>query len=198
MGGWMPAEGDARGAPSPNAASGAGAVRHLLARRGPLWVGFEVSQVLEVFPLDAPARVPRAPAWLVGVVQHQGRPLPVVDLARIAGVSAPAPAHLAVLLDHAEVPLVVVAEAVEVVSDATPDTESEALDLTGQSDACRRLAAQWQVPGDGRAVVLCAPGGKRFHPLAADRVVEIVMGAATAGRSAPPAAPGTEAPDGPL
>jgi chemotaxis signal transduction protein len=161
-----------------------GAVRHLVARRGPLWVGFDVSQVLEVFPLEALARVPRAPAWLVGVLQHQGRPLPVVDLARLAGVAAPAEAHLAVLLDHAEVPLAVVAEAVEAVAHAVPDTECKAADFSKESAECARLIACWQA--DAHAAEgpvrhgLRAPNGLRFHLLDADRVVAIVMGAVAA------------------
>lgn len=181
----MSIEGTVQGATPPLADAGSPPTRHLVARRGPLWVGFDADQVLEVFPLVQLARVPRAPAWLVGAVQHQGRPLPVVDLARLAGIEAPAEAHLAVLLDHAEVLLAVVAEAVEVVSDAEPDTTPDAAPADGnlplQSDDCARLMACWQgAPGDADSPLhrgLRARNGLRFHLLDADRVVEIVMGA---------------------
>lgn len=44
------------------------------------YFAFDVSEVAEVLPFAEPVRVPRAPKFLVGVVDVRGHLLPVVDL----------------------------------------------------------------------------------------------------------------------
>jgi purine-binding chemotaxis protein CheW len=44
--------------------------------------GLDVGQVLEVLPYEPPRRVPRAPAFLEGIIQLRGAVVPVVDLRR--------------------------------------------------------------------------------------------------------------------
>jgi purine-binding chemotaxis protein CheW len=44
--------------------------------------GLDVGQVLEVLPYERPRRVPRAPAFLEGIIELRGDVVPVVDLRR--------------------------------------------------------------------------------------------------------------------
>ncbi len=79
--------------------------RFLVASLGAVQVGFDVSHVTEVLPLNAVARVPWAPRWVTGVMNHQGRLLTLVDLGRFLELAeTPAPA-VAVVIDRADVSL---------------------------------------------------------------------------------------------
>ena len=56
---------------------------------GAVWVGIPAASVVQAIVLPAqPARLPRRHGALLGVVEHEGRPVPVVDLARWVDVGA--------------------------------------------------------------------------------------------------------------
>jgi purine-binding chemotaxis protein CheW len=50
---------------------------------------FNIFQVERILRYEAPARLPKAPDFLEGVLQYQGIPVPVVDLRKRLGVEAP-------------------------------------------------------------------------------------------------------------
>jgi purine-binding chemotaxis protein CheW len=52
------------------------------------YFAFDVSEVAEVFAYQEPVRMPRAPKFLVGVIDVRGHMLPVVDLRLRAEVEA--------------------------------------------------------------------------------------------------------------
>jgi purine-binding chemotaxis protein CheW len=59
------------------------------------YFAFDVSEVAEVLPFSEPVRMPRAPKFLVGVVDVRGHLLPVVDLRLRAELNAAAvPRHI--------------------------------------------------------------------------------------------------------
>lgn len=56
---------------------------------GAVWVGIPAASVVQAIVLPAqPTRLPRRHGALLGVVEHEGRPVPVVDLARWVDVGA--------------------------------------------------------------------------------------------------------------
>ncbi|HEV2707428.1 MAG TPA: chemotaxis protein CheW [Pyrinomonadaceae bacterium] len=55
------------------------------------YFAFDVADVAEVLPYTQPVRMPRAPKFIVGVVDVRGHLLPVVDLRLRAGLSGAAP-----------------------------------------------------------------------------------------------------------
>ena len=65
------------------------------------YFAFDIADVAEVLPYSAPVRMPRAPKFLVGLVEVRGVMLPVVDLRLRAELRAEhAPRHiLAIRLD---------------------------------------------------------------------------------------------------
>ena len=59
------------------------------------YFAFDVSEVAEVLPYSEPLRMPRAPKFLVGIVDVRGHLLPVVDLRLRAELNADAaPRHI--------------------------------------------------------------------------------------------------------
>jgi purine-binding chemotaxis protein CheW len=50
---------------------------------------FNIFQVERILRYEAPARLPKAPEFLEGVLQYQGTPVPVIDLRKRLGVAAP-------------------------------------------------------------------------------------------------------------
>jgi purine-binding chemotaxis protein CheW len=59
------------------------------------YFAFDIADVAEVLPFSEPVRMPRAPKFLVGVVDVRGHLLPVVDLRLRADLSAEAhPRHI--------------------------------------------------------------------------------------------------------
>jgi purine-binding chemotaxis protein CheW len=50
---------------------------------------FNIFQVERILRYEAPAKLPKAPEFLVGVLQYQGDPVPVIDLRKRFGVAAP-------------------------------------------------------------------------------------------------------------
>lgn len=89
--------------------------RYLVCDLGPTRLGFPVEAVTEVLPAVALARVPWAPAWVAGVLNHQGRIYTVVDLASLASVPDGAPPTVAVLVDHPELQIAFGVAGVEIV-----------------------------------------------------------------------------------
>lgn len=59
------------------------------------YFAFDVAEVAEVLPFSEPARLPRAPQFLAGVIDVRGHLLPVIDLRLRAEVGAGAtPRHI--------------------------------------------------------------------------------------------------------
>jgi purine-binding chemotaxis protein CheW len=59
------------------------------------YFAFDVKDIAEVFPYTSPVRMPRAPKFLVGMIDIRGHMLPVVDLRLRAEISAdPRPRHI--------------------------------------------------------------------------------------------------------
>lgn len=50
---------------------------------------FNIFQVERILRYEAPARLPKAPDFLEGILQYQGGPVPVIDLRKRLGVAAP-------------------------------------------------------------------------------------------------------------
>lgn len=50
---------------------------------------FNIFQVERILRYEAPARLPKSPEFLEGVLQYQGDPVPVIDLRKRLGVAAP-------------------------------------------------------------------------------------------------------------
>ncbi|KHK57775.1 chemotaxis protein CheW [Ralstonia sp. A12] len=44
----------------------------------------DVAQIAEVLPLAAPKAIPGAPAWVAGVIERHGVPVPVIDVPQLA------------------------------------------------------------------------------------------------------------------
>jgi chemotaxis signal transduction protein len=82
---------------------------------GPVRCGFDVSQVTEVLPMTAVARVPWAPRWVCGVMNHQGRLLTLVDLGRFLELNDSAPPSVAVVIDRADLNLALCVSEVAIV-----------------------------------------------------------------------------------
>ncbi|MBA2340427.1 MAG: chemotaxis protein CheW [Pyrinomonadaceae bacterium] len=59
------------------------------------YFAFDVADTAEIFTYTEPVRMPRAPKFIVGVIDVRGHMLPVVDLRLRAGLDATAkPAHI--------------------------------------------------------------------------------------------------------
>ena len=59
------------------------------------YFAFDVAEVAEVLPYSEPARLPRAPKFLVGIIDVRGHMLPLIDLRLRAEVGAGAtPRHI--------------------------------------------------------------------------------------------------------
>jgi purine-binding chemotaxis protein CheW len=50
---------------------------------------FNIFQVERILRYEAPAKLPKAPEFLEGILQYQGGPVPVIDLRKRLGVAAP-------------------------------------------------------------------------------------------------------------
>ncbi len=73
-------------------------VRLLAVTVGKRLFGFDIHEVREIAPYRAPARTPRPPNFVEGIVEHKGRLLPVLSLRRRLGLSEPGPEARPVLL----------------------------------------------------------------------------------------------------
>ena len=58
----------------------------------------DLNRVQHILEYQAPARTPRRPPFVEGIMRHEGRFLPVVSLRKRLGVEGPAPVHPAILL----------------------------------------------------------------------------------------------------
>lgn len=60
--------------------------------------GAEIGAVERVLRYEVPRAIPGAPDWIAGVIEHQGRVMPVIDLRRRFGLPADAPGSQARLI----------------------------------------------------------------------------------------------------
>ncbi len=58
----------------------------------------DLNRVQHILDYQAPTRTPRRPPFVEGIMQHNGRFLPVVSLRKRLGVEGPTPLHPAILL----------------------------------------------------------------------------------------------------
>jgi len=58
----------------------------------------DLNRVQHILDYQAPTRTPRRPRFVEGIMQHNGRFLPVVSLRKRLGVEEPPPLHPAILL----------------------------------------------------------------------------------------------------
>ncbi len=58
----------------------------------------DLSRVERILDYRPPARTPRRPPHVEGIIQHEGRYLPVMSLRKRLGVEGPSPANPAILL----------------------------------------------------------------------------------------------------
>ena len=58
----------------------------------------QLDRVQHILDYQAPARTPRRPPYVEGIIQHKGRYLPLVSLRRRLGVEGDDPEHPAILL----------------------------------------------------------------------------------------------------
>jgi purine-binding chemotaxis protein CheW len=80
------------------AAPEADRVQLVAATVGKRLFGFDIHEVREIIPYRAPARTPRSPSFVEGIVEHKGRLFPVLSLRRRLGLPEPGPGGRAVLL----------------------------------------------------------------------------------------------------
>lgn len=130
--------------PLPEAAAPVEALELLVFPRGEETYALEARHVVEVFPLPDVTPVPFTPPSVLGVVNHRGRILPVIDVARLLGPAS----------EEAEPSLVIAVEAGEAAfgigADAVPELISvgaselvRATELAEQPDsAVRGLTAE--------------------------------------------------------
>lgn len=69
----------------------------------PIRFGFGVELVTEVLPLPTPVRVPWSPKWVIGVMNHHGRLVTVVDLARFLELPGDDAPRIVILVDRPDV-----------------------------------------------------------------------------------------------
>lgn len=101
-------------------------------------LGIEIAQVHEVLHWRAPAPVPRAPAFVQGVIELRGQVVPVVDMRERLGLPAPEPGPetrtVVVALGEDRVGLVVdrVSEVARIPADAIADPPAYFRGLTAE------------------------------------------------------------------
>lgn len=91
---------------------------------GEAWYAVDVAHVERVLRHEGVFPVPNMPPWMAGILEHQGRVIPVLDLRRRLGVTGqgdPASGRLLLLAAHDEV----VAAAVDRVVDVRPVADAE-------------------------------------------------------------------------
>lgn len=99
---------------------------------------FNIFQVERILRYEAPAPLPKAPEFLVGVLQYQGAAVPLIDLRKRLSVPAPLRDDTRiVILEWDNGKLGVVVDAV------TEVLQVGAADLTAPSSLVRGLAAEY-------------------------------------------------------
>lgn len=89
--------------------------RFLVVDLGSVHFGFDLELTTEVLVLSRCARVPWAPPWVHGVINHHGQLFTVVDLARFLEVPDAAEPEKVVLVDRPDLNLGLAVRGVEVV-----------------------------------------------------------------------------------
>lgn len=103
------------------------ATRLLTFRLGAHLFAAPIDSVQRVLRHVPPRRLPDMPAWMEGVVDHEGRAIPVIDLRRRFGLEAPSPAAQArlVVCGSAEAPAALLVDAVLDVRPVAPSDVEE-------------------------------------------------------------------------
>ncbi len=134
--------------------------RFLVANLGAARLGFDLNRITEVIPLARCARVPWGPAWLTGVISHQGRLLNVVDLGAFLEVAEPTPCRVAAVVDR---PALGLALAVGQVS------------IVDERHAVRVSELKFYLPRSDWVLEALSTPETDFHHLDVDRVVEAIV-----------------------
>ncbi len=134
--------------------------RFLVADLGVARLGFDLARITEVLPLTRTARVPWAPAWVHGVLNHQGRLLTVVDLARFLEVGDPRPARVAAVVDQPSLSLALAVGTVAIVE---------------ARHAVRVTELKYYLPQSDWVVEALSTPDLNFHHLDVDRVVRGIV-----------------------
>lgn len=118
--------------------------------------GLNVFQVERILRYEAPARLPRAPEFLEGVLQYQGDPVPVIDLRKRFGVAAPLKDETrTIVLDWESSRIGVVVDAV------TEVLQVAAADVSQPPPIVKGLAAEYitgLVGREGRTIIVLNTG----------------------------------------
>lgn len=137
----------------------------LLIHRGALCAGLSMTYIQEVLLLSKVARIPWAPPWLPGVVQHRGEVVPLIDLGVFVSLDPEPSAQLAALIAHPHNPIALVAEGLSTAVDALPDSAPSPLTTT-----MHRVQEAWPQLRLHRA-----GRGPRFYPIDADQLIALVL-----------------------
>ncbi len=88
--------------------------QYLVADVGPVHLGFDVADVVEVFPIARASRVPWAPPWVTGAVYRHGRVVTLLDAAGFLAIEGDCTPTVAVLLTLPDQTLALIARSVAV------------------------------------------------------------------------------------
>ena len=139
--------------------------RFLVVETGPLALGLDAANTPEILPLGACARVPWAPPWVRGVVDHHGRLVTMVDLARFLGLDGAQP-RVAVHLDRVDLPLAFCVSAAHLVE---------------ARDAVRMQNIEHRLPQAGWVIEALSTPSLTFERLDLDRVLAALEAAFRGG-----------------
>ena len=124
---------------------------HLLFACGARWYAVPAPLAAEVVTFPELTRVPGAPAHLLGVFNHRGEVVPVVDLGRLVD-GTPEPSRRAVLVRVARGVVGLTASEVDDVAEATGE-------FTPHGEAGVRKHLLGPVQAGGRSVLVLEPEG---------------------------------------
>jgi purine-binding chemotaxis protein CheW len=117
---------------------------------------FNIFQVERILRYEAPAPLPKAPAFLEGVLQYQGIPVPIVDLRKRLNVDAPQRDDTRIVVIEAEGHRIGV-----VVDTVTEVMQVQANKVTAPGPIVKGLAAEYitgLVTREGRTVIVLNTG----------------------------------------
>jgi len=117
---------------------------------------FNIFQVERILRYEAPAKLPKSPDFLEGVLQYQGDPVPVIDLRKRLGVAAPLKDETrTIVLDWESARIGVVVDAV------TEVLQIAATDVSQPPAIVKGLAAEYitgLVGREGRTIIVLNTG----------------------------------------
>ena len=117
---------------------------------------FNIFQVERILRYEAPAKLPKAPDFLEGVLQYQGDPVPVIDLRKRLGVAAPLKDETrTIVLDWESARIGIVVDAV------TEVLQIAATDVSQPPAIVKGLAADYitgLVGREGRTIIVLNTG----------------------------------------